>query len=141
MKKRESSVGSEMIVAAAAGAGGSVLVTIALCALAAKLVSLEITSDSSVDIIVVGILILASAIGSLVACGMCARRRLPVCLATGVIYYLLLVASNILLFNSVYYALGGTAVAVLGGCGAVALIGLKGEKRAGYAYRTKKRNR
>ena len=140
MKKQESLAGSKMIAAAAAGAGGSVLASLALCALAAKLLSLEVTSDSSVDMMVVGIVILASAIGSLTASCVCTNRRLPVCIATGMVYYLLLIVCNIMLFDGAFHALGGTAIAVLGGSGAVALMGLKGERRGGYRHRSRKSN-
>ena len=140
MKKQESSAGSKMIAAAAIGAGGSVLASLVLCALAAKLLSLEITSDSSVDMMVVGIVILTSAIGALTACRVCTNRRLPVCIVTGVVYYLVLIVCNIMLFDGAFRALGGTAIAVLGGCGAVALMGLKGERREVYRHRSKMSN-
>ena len=140
MKKQENMVGIEVLIAATVGAGGSVLASLVLSAFVAKLVSQEITNVSSIDMMVVGTLVLASIIGALLACGMSARPRLLVCAVTGVVFYLMLVACNGLLFGGVYHALGGTAIAIFGGCGAVVLMGIKGEKRAAYNRRAKKLN-
>ena len=140
MKKRENIMGIEVLTAAALGAGGSILVSLALSALSAKLVSQEITSISSIDMMVVGTLVLSAMIGAILACAMCARPRLPVCLATGMVFYLVLFACNALMFDGMCDNFWGTAIAILGGCGAVALMGLKGERRGVYKQRVKKRD-
>lgn len=140
MKKRGNIIRLETVAAAAIGAAGSVASSLALCALAARLVGQEIIGDSTIDIMVVGILVPASAIGALLACTTGGRPRLPVCLLTGVTYYLVLIGCNAMLFDGAYQALGATAIAVFGGCGAVSLMGTKGEKRGVRVPRSKKSN-
>lgn len=70
------------------------------------------------------IILLSSSIGALLAACLVKRRWLVVCLGVGGIYYLLLLAITALFFGGQYQGMGVTALAVLGGCGAVGLLGL-----------------
>ena len=137
MKKQGSSNGAEIAMGVGIGAGGSILATLALTALAASLVNRGTVSEESLDMLTAGILVLSGAVGGLVACGVTGHHRLPVCMLSGAVYYLILLGCNALLFDGVYRAVAVTAVAILGGCGAAALLGIKEGKR-GYRGRHRK---
>ena len=74
------------------------------------------------------IVLFASALGAWISAGLIKRRWMVVCLGTGGSYYLVLLAITALFFGGQYQGLGVTVLLVLGGCGAVGLLGLRGEK-------------
>ena len=74
------------------------------------------------------IVLFASALGAWISAGLIKRRWMVVCLGTGGSYYLVLLAITALFFGGQYQGMGVTALLVLGGCGAVGLLGLRGEK-------------
>ena len=129
-----------IVKAAVLGAGGSMGITLLLTALATSLVGRETVGESSVDALTAGILILSSIGGSLLGAAVAGHHRLQVCLATGGMYFLLLIGCTALLFDGVYRGVGVTALAILGGSGASALVGLKEGKRRGAYRPAKKRN-
>ena len=136
-KKRGQTDWTSVVKGAAVGAGGSILMTLALTALAAGLVVRETIDETSLDTVTAGILILSSICGSLLAASATGHHRLPVCMASGALYFLLLIACAILMYDGANGAVGVTALLVLGGSGAAALLGLK-EGRKGRGHRTYK---
>lgn len=77
-----------------------------------------------------GALIISSFAGAMIAYQLAGVGRLPICLAAGVLYDLVLLGCNALFFDGRYQNLGINALVILGGCGAAALLGLgKGERR------------
>lgn len=140
MKKQDRSEISSISIGAAVGAGGSVIVTLMLSVLSASLVGREILPETSIDALTVGVLILSSMCGSLIGYAVTGHHRLPVCLTTGGGYYLLLLASTALFFGGEYRAVGVTALAILGGSGAMVLLGLKEGKRGRRSRYVKNRN-
>ena len=136
--KQGQSVWTSVGIGASVGAGGSVVATLALSALAASLISRETISETSMDMVALAILILSSAVGALTAVKVTAHHRLPVCMASGCIYYLVLLSCTALFFGGVYSAVGVTGLAIFGGCGAVVLLGLKEGRRGGARRYLKK---
>ena len=137
MKIQGRSNGTEIAIGAGIGAGGSMLATLVLTAMAANLMNRETVGEQSLDALTAGILVLSGAVGALIAWGVTGHHRLPVCTLSGAVYYLVLLGVNALLFDGAYHAVAVTAVAILGGCGAVALLGLK-EGRKRYHGRSRK---
>lgn len=72
-------------------------------------------------------LLLSSAAGAWVAAKMVKHRWMVVCLGTGAVYFLTLLACTALFFGGQYEGIGVTLLVVLAGSGAVGLLGLKGE--------------
>lgn len=99
--------------------------TILLAAVTAKLVDENLLLEQSVGYAALLILMLSSGVGSAVAAAKIKRQRLVVCVASGVIYYGLLLAMTALFFGGQYTGMGVTALAVAGGTGAVSLVGMR----------------
>ena len=57
------------------------------------------------------------------------RLRTQVCLITGGVYYLILLALTALFFDGRYQSMGVTAIFALVGCGLSALVGIKEKKK------------
>lgn len=121
----------------AVGAGESMILTVLLSGLLAYLMSKETIAENSVNVCGAAILVLSAGIGALLAFKKIGHHRLAVCLASGGVYYLLLIACTALFFSGEYQAMGVTALAVLGGSGAAALLGLRSGKK-GYGPRYSK---
>ena len=115
------------------GGGVSLLITILLAILTAKLVDTGTMGEERVGYAALGILLVSSGAGSAVAAGKIKRRRLMVCMAAGAVYYGLLLAVTALFFGGQYSGMGVTALAVAGGSGTVCLAGM----RQGRGHRKK----
>ena len=139
-RKQGQSDYKRILKAAGIGAGGSMIVTLALTALAASFVQREIVGETSQDALSAGILVLSAICGSLLAVSITEYRRLVVCLSAGAVYFLLLLSCTAMLFDGAYSHVGITALAILGGCGAVILLALNAGKRSSARRRTKYRN-
>lgn len=139
-KKWEATDWTAIIKGAVIGAGGSMLATLAMTALAAWLISRGSIDALSIDTVTAAVLILSAVCGSFLATAVTGHHRLPVCMATGVVYILLLLSCAIMLFDGVNGTFGVTVLAVLGGCGAVALLGLKEMGKSGTRRHPKSRN-
>ena len=122
------------------GAGVSAVVTLALTAIFAGLVSKGTVDESSLGAATAAILILSSVCGALVAASVAGCRRLPVCLASGTIYLLLLLGCAVLLFDGVNGTIGATALMIFGGACAALLLGLKEGRGGKRRQHHKKRN-
>ena len=118
----------------------SMLITLVGAAVAAWLISAEITSQESVGYLSAVILVLGGAIGAAVSAGRIKRMRLQMSVLSGVFYYLSLLAMTALFFGGQYEGMGATGIAVAAGCAGGAIVGLKGKtRRSGGAK--KKRSR
>lgn len=124
----------------ALGAVVSSLVTALGTAFAAYLISGESLPQEAIGYCAMVILLAASVTGAWTAVRRIKHRRVKVCALSGVIYYLLLVAVNILFFGGVYDGMGVTALLVLGGSGVVVLMGERRERR-GHSRIKKRKHR
>lgn len=105
----------------AVGAVVSVVITLAGCALLAKLVSGEIVDAGYIGYGVMVMLLAASFLGAMTAQGKIKHRTLLVCMLSGVVYYLLLLSVTALFFGGQYYGAGVTGLLVMGGSATAAL--------------------
>jgi putative membrane protein (TIGR04086 family) len=108
--------------------------------IAANMILTETLEASAIGYCAIVILMLASALCALISAWMIKRRWMIVCLGAGGIYYLLLLATTAMFFGAQYQGMGVTALVVLGGSGAVGLLGLqvgngKRSKRAKHHFR------
>ena len=117
------------------GAAASLLITFAGAALTAWLIVSEKIGEGTAGYAIMVILALASAAGSFVAVHLVKRLRLQVCMLTGGIYYLTLLAMTALLFGGQYQGMGVSAIIILGGC---ALIAFLPTKNNGFGMKRKK---
>lgn len=121
-----SSMPAGLVMAAAA----SLLLTLGGAALFGVLISKEVLQESSIGYSAMAVILLSAVLGAAVGVGRIKRRRVFVCGLTGLIYYGILLSMTALFFGGQYQGMGVTALLVLGGCGMVALLGLRGEKTA-----------
>ncbi len=111
----------------------SALWTAVGAALLAKLMESGSIGVSALGWGAMGILMTASFLGALLAVGKIKRRRILVCGASGLVYYLMLVAVTALFFGGQYSAMAVTAAVVAAGCGAAVLLKTgKGRSRSSY---------
>lgn len=113
----------------AAGCAIALMITLSGAALTAKLALSEKIQTESIGYAAVVILLTASIVGAWISSALVKRRRLIVSLGAGGSYYLSLLAITALFFGGQYQGMGVTALVVLGGCGCVGLMGIKGENR------------
>lgn len=128
---------SSMPAGLALGGCISLAVTLAGAAVFAALISRETLQMGSIGYCSIAVILLSSLLGAAVAAARIKRRRVYVCALSGVIYYAVLLAMTALFFGGQYQGMGVTALLVLAGCGAAALLGLRREKTT-YARRRKK---
>ena len=128
MNKQSTNTPIDLLVASALGAVVALIVTMIISSLGASLMTTERVGEDSAGIISVIMLITSSFVGAEVAIVKAGHHRLAVCLAAGVSYLIILLACNALLFDGKYQAVGTTALAVLGGSGCAALLGLRGRQ-------------
>lgn len=114
----------------------SIAITLAGAGGFGYLISKEVVSESAIGVCAMVIVLLSASAGAATAVGRIKRRRVYVCGLSGVIYYGLLLSMTALFFGGQYQGMGVTGLLVLAGCGAVALLGLRGEKSA---HRRKRR--
>lgn len=113
----------------AVGWGISVLATLLGAMIVAYLLSREMMQMSAVGYGTMIILLGASAAGAALASRCIRRKRLVVCLLSGGIYYVTLLAMTALFFGGQFEGIGVTCLVVMGGSLAVGLMGLKGNSR------------
>lgn len=121
----------------ALGAAVSLAITLAGAWIFAYLIAGEILKESSIGYCAMAIILLASVVSAAVAVGRIKRRRVYICGLSGLIYFGILLSMTALFFGGQYQAVGITALLILAGSGAVALLGLRGEGTA--SHRKKKR--
>ena len=109
-------------VGLAIGAACSLAATLILTAILAKLVELPV---EKIGYGIMVLLIVSSFAGAMISFGRIKRQRMLVCIVSGVIYFAMLMSITALFFGGQYSAVGTTALLVLAGSGAAALLGLR----------------
>ncbi len=132
MYARKKVTGTTMGIPGGLGLGifVSLLITLAGAALTAWLIASEKIGEGSIGYAVIVILIVASAMGALVAVSLVKRMRLQVCMLTGVFYYLTLLAMTALMFGGQYQGMGVSALVILAGCTFIAFLPTKNNNLA-----------
>ena len=128
VNKKVTGTSKSMAAGLAVGTLVSLLITLFGAAVIANLVLSEKMASQGIGYGAVLVLLLASAAGAWIAAAMVKHRWLVVCMGAGGSYYLMLLAITALFFGGQYQGMGVTALLVLGGCGAIALLGLRGER-------------
>ncbi len=111
----------------------STVITILGAALCASLISQEVIGPEKTGLVSTVILVLSAAAGAITAMRLIGRLRMQMCLAAGGCYYLLLLSMTALFFEGQYEGLLPTAIAVLAGSGAVAILSTVIQKKGGIA--------
>lgn len=124
----------------AIGLAVGLTLTLVGTSIVANMILSEKIAESAIGYGAIVILLISSAIDAWLAAALIKRRWMIVCLGAGGIYYLTLLGITALFFGGQYQGMGVTALVVLGGCGAVGVLGLKGEN-AGGKRRKKYRHR
>ena len=106
----------------------SMAVTFCGAAILAWLVAGERLGENVIGYGAMVILLLSSLLGALLAANRIKRMRVQMCLVSGGVYYLTLLAMTAMFFGGTYQGMGVAALMVFAGCGAAALIGLRGRK-------------
>ena len=107
--------------------------------LSAWLILRGIVPEMAVGYLAMGILLVSSAAGAIVAEGTIQRLRTRICLAAAGGYYLSLLAVTAVFFGGQYQGMGVTALMVLCGPVLVILLAPGGKNRAGCRRRKKHR--
>lgn len=127
---------SAMPAGLAIGGLSSLVLTLLGASILAKLVEAEMMKESSIGYGVMIMLLLASYLGAMMSFWRIKRQRMVVCLASGAIYFVILLGITALFFGGQYSAVGVTALLVFCGSGVAALLGLR-ENRGGNRRKIK----
>jgi O-antigen/teichoic acid export membrane protein len=103
--------------------------TLAGSALCAYLIGQESIKGEGIGYCAMGIILASSMTGALVACNSVKCRKLQVCMISGAVYYLSLLAVTALFFGGIFQGMGVTALLVFGCCGTMALLSVRERKR------------
>lgn len=117
------------------GGLASLLVTLVGSGLLAKMVDAGILAENAIGYGVIGILLAGAFLGAERAYHKIRRRRSAVCMLSGVVYYMILLAITALFFGGRYTAMGVTAGVVMAGSAAAILPGMgkgSGKRRRSY---------
>lgn len=134
--QRRTGRASSMPTGLAAGAVTSVLITILGSAVLAKLVDGEMLQESSIGYGIMIMLIGAACLGAMVSCNKVKRQRLLVCMASGGIYFGMLLCITAMFFGGQYSGVGVTALLIFCGSFLAVLPGFR-EKRGGKRVKLK----
>lgn len=131
MTLNQKPTGTAMSMPAGLAIGGiwSLVITIVMSAVIAKLIEGEAVGQGSVGYFVISILLIGSITGALMSFGRIKRRRMVVCLISGLIYYCILLSITALCFGGQYQGMGVTGLVVLGGSCCAGLMGMHEKKQ------------
>lgn len=124
-KRKMTATTASMPGGLAVGGGVSLGVTLLLSAVLAWLLHRESMAMENIGYGILAMLLLASFLGAETAFGQIRRQRLLVCGLSGLIYFALLLSITALFFGGQYSGVGVTALLILAGSGAAALLGLR----------------
>ena len=113
---------SSMAGGLAIGAIASILVTVLICAIGAHMISREILAQSQTGYCAIAALLTATITGGAVASGKIKRKKMMVCLLSGLVYFSILIIVTALLFGGRYQGIGVTLITVAIGSIASALL-------------------
>lgn len=128
LNKKDSGKASAMTIGILFGVLVSVLISLVSSSILAGLISGEKMSADAVGYGTAVILVVASSVGAWTANAKIKHHRTQVCLITGGVYFLVLLAFTAMLFDGQYRGLGISAICVLAGCTVVALLGIRDKK-------------
>lgn len=117
VKRRQTGTASSTPAGLLWGGLSSVGTTLIGAVIAAKMIEKGIMDWNNAGYAVLVILVLSSWIGAMVTAGKIKRRRLVMCLSSGMIYFLSLLVSTALFFGGQYHGVAETALLVL--CGSL----------------------
>ena len=106
----------------------SMLLTIAGTAVCAWLILAERIGESSIGLFATIMVILASAAGAFAAAYIVKKLRLPMCLLSGLCYFVTLLCTTALFFGGQFQGIGIGALAVLAGCVPIAFLPTKNSR-------------
>ena len=123
--------GTAMSMPAGLAVGGvfSLVITLIFSGIVAKLMDAELLKQESVGYFVIGILLVSSITGAWLSFGKIKRRRMVVCMISGVIYYCILLSITALFFGGQYQGMGVTGLVVLCGSCCAGLMGMHEKKQ------------
>jgi putative membrane protein (TIGR04086 family) len=129
--------GRAMSLPAGIGAGGiaGYLLTLILSGLLAWLMHSERIALENIGYGSMIVILLSAALGAFVAQQLVKHRKIVVCLASGAVYYVLLMATTALFFGGQYQGMGVTFGMVLAGTGSIGLIVTNKKKTITKGYR------
>ena len=110
----------------AIGGATALVLTILGAMIVAKLVDSEVIEEAAIGYGAAVVLLAASFMSSMAAWSRIKRQRALVCMASGGIYFLMLLAMTALFFGGQYSGVGVTAILIAGGSGCAVLLGLRG---------------
>lgn len=99
------------------------------CVLATKLIEKEILDWNQSGYVVLVILLLSSWMGAMVSAAKIKRRRMAVCIGSGVVHLLLLLCATALFFGGKYSGVGETALLIFCGSMVAVFTGAQGKNR------------
>lgn len=123
--KKVKGTAKPMPVGVAMGTGASLLITCVLSALLTWSALEGKIAEKTIGYFVMGVLLIASALGALLSAVKVKRRWMLVCCITGCVYYLILLGSTAVFFGGSYKGVGVTGLMVLMGCLISGMLGLK----------------
>lgn len=135
--KKATGMAMSMPVGLALGGTVSLIVTLIMSAIIAKLVDGEVIAENAIGYGALFTLLSAAMAGAFCSSRKIKRQRLLVCLLSGLIYYITLLSITAIFFGGQYKGMGVTALVIAGGCGAVILMGMRQGKVKGKAFRKK----
>ena len=109
--------------------GTSIAITFLGAAVSAWLLVSEKIGESNLGYVTAILLLLSSVAGALVASSVIRQNRLLVCLISGSVYFLSLLAINALFFHGVYFGVGESALLILAGSLSISLLGVNSGKK------------
>jgi putative membrane protein (TIGR04086 family) len=109
----------------AMGTGVSLLITGGLSVVLTVLALSGKIAEGTIGYFTMGILLLSSITGSMLSAGKVKRRRLLVCIISGVAYFLVLLVCTAVFFGGNYRGVGVSGLVVMIGCLTAAVMGLK----------------
>ena len=117
----------------------SMITTLILSAVIAKLLDVERITWEQAGYWIMGLLYIASFIGGKSASAAIKRQKVLICIMSGVLYWGLMLCITALFFGAKFTAVWETAGMIAAGCGTAALLPeahkKKHEKRIGKSYR------
>lgn len=111
------------------GVATTILVSLALCAIGAAMLGSGVLPISAAGIFSYVVTALASFLGALICAKKAGEKRLPLCVAAGVIYLLLVFVLRGLIFGGVAERPWIVPICVLGGCVLGAVLSSKQKRR------------
>lgn len=103
-------------------------ITVIGAAVLAWMMSGEKLSGDGLGYGIIVVLLVSSYVGALIASNKIKRLRVQMCILSGVVYYLSLVAVTALFFGGKYQGMGVTAIVVIIGCVSASITMLSGKK-------------